>query len=156
MKVATLAIIVRDDKVLLGEKTGNPEIGKGKLNGPGGKLEVGETLMECVIRETKEEMGITLVPDKTEKIAVITFLFAEVPDFEVHIYRTEVFEGEPVTTESMIPNWFAIDALPLDRMHDSDREWFAKAIRGEKFNAQVNYHERAAKFANIKFLPFTS
>ncbi|MCU1438552.1 MAG: hypothetical protein JWP66_1639, partial [Naasia sp.] len=54
--------LVRDgaggEEVLLGDKlTG---IGTGRLVGPGGKLEPGETAEEAAVREVAEEVGITV------------------------------------------------------------------------------------------------
>ncbi len=155
MRIATLAVIVRDGKILLGLKRGKPLIGAGTLNGPGGHLEPGETILECVIRETEEEVSIRLEPEKVEKVAVITFYSGGVPDFEVHTYRTNEFTGEPHETESMIPEWHDIDSLPVDRMLESDREWFPQLARGEKFNANVYYRSRARDFDRIEFLPFS-
>ncbi len=154
MKTATLGIIMRDKKILLGLKQGGSEIGDGTLNGPGGKQEPGETIEECLIREVREEMDILLDPTKIEKIAVITFYAGGIPDFEVHVYRTEHFTGEPQETESMVPGWYDSDPLPLDRMLGSDKMWFPRAIRGEKFCANVYYRERAKGFLKIDFLPF--
>ena len=155
MKVATLAVITRDNKVLLGLKDMGSEIGGGKLNGPGGKLEAGETLLECLAREVEEEVGIKIDTTKAEKVAVITFHTEDVPKFEVHTYRADHFNGEPRTTESMIPSWHDIDRLPVDRMHDYDHAWFPRLIRGEKFNANVYYGDIAKDFIKIDFLPFT-
>lgn len=155
MRIATLAIITPGNQVLLGLKKGKPLIGAGTLNGPGGHLEPGETILECVIRETEEEIGITLEPEKVEKVAVITFYSGGVPDFEVHTYRAYDFIGEPKETESMIPEWYDIDRLPVDRMLQSDRAWFPQLIRGEKFNANVYYRNRARDFNRIEFFPFS-
>lgn len=47
------------DSVWLIEKQ-KPEWQKGCLNGIGGKIEDGETPMECAIRELKEEAGVTI------------------------------------------------------------------------------------------------
>ena len=151
MKLATLAIIVRGDKVLLGEKK-RGEIGSGTLNGPGGKLDPGETLEECVVRETREELGIELNPLRLDKLGVITFFAHEVPDFQVHLYRTEHFTGEIHETDDMIPGWYPIDSLPFDRMLESDRAWFARAARGEHFDAEVYYDDRAKGFREIRFI----
>lgn len=154
MKIATLGIITQENQVLLGLKRGGSEIGEGTLNGPGGKQESGETILECLVREVEEEVGIILDPAKAEKVAVITFYTAGVPDFEVHVYRTSHFTGEPRETESMIPMWCNVDTLPIHRMLESDRDWFPLVIKGEKFCANVYYQERAKGFLEIKFLPF--
>lgn len=152
MKIATLAIIVRDGKVLLGEKK-KGEIGTGTLNGPGGKQEPGEELADCLIRETKEELEIELLPEQLEKVAIVTFYAAGVADFEVHVFRAEEFRGELKETADMIPSWHNIEELPYERMLDSDKKWFGKAAWGEKFSAKVFYRTRAADFEQIEFLP---
>jgi 8-oxo-dGTP diphosphatase len=155
MKIATLGIITRDGKVLLGLKQGNPEIGEGTLNGPGGKLEPGETILECLVRETEEEVGVRVNPERAEKVAVITFHAGDVPTFEVHIYRAGDFLGEPRETESMVPGWYDIESLPLERMLESDKMWFPQAIRGDKFHANVYYKNGVKDFDRIEFLPFS-
>lgn len=158
MKKATLVLIVRTlrgkQEILLGEKRGGSEIGDGTLNGPGGKQEPGETLLECACRETEEEVGIRLNPALLEKAAVLTFYAAREPDFEVHVYRAFAFEGVPTATESMVPGWYPVEKLPLDRMLESDRRWLPQLLCGERFNAQVFYRERAKEFERIVFLPF--
>ena len=158
MKIATLVFITRMNngflEVLLGEKK-KGEIGIGTLNGPGGKLDAGETLVECAVRETREELGIMLDPYLLEKVSVITFFAAGTPDFEVHIFLTSVFRGELSETDDMIPDWYRVDDMPYARMAGSEHEWFPKVITGEKFNANVYYKERAKNFERIEFLPFS-
>lgn len=154
MKIATLAIITRRNQVLLGMKRGGSEIGDGTLNGPGGKQDLGETILECLVREVEEEVGIILDPACVEKVAEILFHSGGNPDFEVHVYRTSIFIGEPHATKSMIPDWYDIDDLPLDRMLESDRTWFSQAVRGEKFRAKVYYREKASGFLTIDFSPY--
>lgn len=150
MKIATLAIILQDKKVLLGHKK-RGEIGSDTLNGPGGKCEKNETPTECVIRETKEEVGIELDRAHLVETAIITFHAAGIPDFKVHIFRTRVFSGTPTETDEMIPDWYDIEDLPTERMLESDREWFVKAINGNKFRANVYYKGRASGFIKIEF-----
>ncbi|MBI2013670.1 MAG: 8-oxo-dGTP diphosphatase [Candidatus Colwellbacteria bacterium] len=153
MKIATLAIIVRDGKVLLGYKK-KGEIGAKTLNGPGGKVEPGETLLHCVVREAREELGIHLIPSTLNEIAVITFFASGEPDFKVHIFWTDKFRGRPKETSEMIPQWVSVSTLPLDQMLESDRKWFPKAIRGERFRATVHYKESASGFQKIEFTPY--
>ncbi len=154
MKIATLGIITRNDHILLGRKQGKPEIGEGTLNGPGGKLELGETLVECLVRETEEELGVILDPTRLELCAVITFFVNGVADFEVYVYRANYFFGEPKETASMVPEWHVIDKIPFGRMLESDDKWLPQLVRGEKFYANVYYKERAKGFLKIEFSPF--
>lgn len=149
MRLATLGILVQDGKILLGEKK-RGEIGTGILSGPGGKIENGETPIECLVRETLEELGITLFPDFLELVAIIDFYAADTIDFRVYVYRTDVFSGELKETDDMIPGWYTLDAQTYERMFDADRRWFPKAIRGEKFIAEVYYRERAKGFLRIE------
>ena len=166
MKIATLAIITRENpvtrkqQVLLGLKRGGSEIGDGTLNGPGGKFDANQgdrTNIDCLLREIREEVMLGLDPAEVEKCAIITFYAAGEPSFEVHIYRSSIFSGEPQETGSMIPDWYDIDdiaEIACERMLESDRMWFPKLIQGEKFNANVYYREKAKGFLNIEFFPF--
>lgn len=154
MKIATLVIVERVDEVLLGLKRNGCEIGDDTLNGPGGKLKFWETLLMCALRETWEEARILLNPFKIKKVAIITFYAGGIPSFKVHVYRTRSFIGKPRETKSMVPGWYRIENLPVDRMLESDRHWFPQLIRGDKFNANVYYREKAKGFLSIEFLPF--
>src|ERR1700761_870412 len=56
---ATLLFIVEVERnriLLIRKKRG---LGAGKVNAPGGRLEPGESLAECAIRETQEELCVT-------------------------------------------------------------------------------------------------
>jgi 8-oxo-dGTP pyrophosphatase MutT (NUDIX family) len=152
MKTATLALNVKDSKVLLGtKKTG--EIGKGTINAPGGKCNPGELPIECVVRETSEEVGIVLDPENITLTAVITFFADNAADFEVYVFRAETFSGEPRETEEMVPEWFTISEIPFGRMLESDFAWFPRALNGTPFRAQVHYTGRAIGYQYIEFFP---
>jgi len=155
MKIAVLVLIVRDGKVLLGEKKRGCEIGTGTLNSPGGKFEAHESLSECAVRETWEECGLVLDPHELEEVAVITFYANGTPDFQVHVILTRHFSGKPHETKEMHePKWYDMGNLPFTRMLESDCEWYSKALRGEKFRANVYYRERAKSFEKIEFFPY--
>lgn len=155
MKVATLALIVRDGHVLLGHKK-KGEIGTGTLNGPGGKVEDGESIVDCVIRETTEEVGVVLHLQALEKVAVVTSHVAGIPDVEVHVFRTEQWTGEPRETDDMVPDWYPVGELPSGQMLEGDELWWPDALAGVKFCANVYFRERVAGFESIEFLPFCS
>ncbi len=151
MRKATLAIITRGNEVLLGHKLGKPLIGAGTLNGPGGHVEAGESPLACAVRETQEEVGITLDIATTTRIAIIDFYAGGVLDFRVFVYHATEWSGEPMTTDSMAPEWHAIEKIPWDRMLESDKEWFPLLLCGERFRARVYYRERAKGFIGIEF-----
>ncbi len=156
MKIATLGIILNDDNdILLGEKK-KGEIGTGVLSGPGGKLDPGETLEECLIRETREELEIELDPASLELMAIIDFYSGNEIDFRVHVYRAKILSGELHETTDMIPAWHPIVNLPFGRMYEADRHWLPRAVCGDKFRAKVYYRGRARDFDGIEFMPFTN
>lgn len=117
-KVMTLCLLRKGDDLLMGlKKIG---LGAGFYNGFGGKVEPGETLEECVVREVKEESGLDLL--EFEKMGI---MFFDNIDFiaEVHIYEGLSWSGEPVETDEMAPVWLKIGQLPYDKMWISDKFW---------------------------------
>jgi len=61
------AVIVKDNKVLLIKRAGEP--GRGLWSIPGGLVELGEKIKDAVRREVKEETGLDV---KVDKIADVT------------------------------------------------------------------------------------
>ncbi len=156
MKIATLGIILNDKgEVLLGLKK-KGEIGTGKLSGPGGKLDPGETLESCLLRETREELEIELDPRSLELAARIDFYADNACDFCVWVYRAEILSGELHETDDMVPGWFPLTDETFKRTYEADRHWLPRAVNGEKFRVDVFYKDRANTFDRIgEFHPLT-
>ena len=57
MKIVTAAVVRKDGKVLI-TRRGPGDKHEGFWEFPGGKLEAGETLKECLERELLEELGV--------------------------------------------------------------------------------------------------
>ena len=70
---ATLLFVVQGDRILLMHKKRG--FGAGKINGPGGRLEPGESALACAIREVEEELCVT--PVGVEERGELRFLFAD-------------------------------------------------------------------------------
>jgi 8-oxo-dGTP diphosphatase len=123
----TLLFLVSGGRVLLIHKRRGH--GAGRINGPGGKLEAGETPCECAVRETLEETGIT--PIDPRLMAVMRFVELDGDDWLGHVFLATEYVGEPRTTPEAMPEWFALDALPFDRMWPDDRLWLPRVLAGE-------------------------
>jgi 8-oxo-dGTP diphosphatase len=54
--VGCLAVVKRGETILLVQRSKPPDIGQWGF--PGGHLEMGETVQQCVVRELREETGI--------------------------------------------------------------------------------------------------
>jgi 8-oxo-dGTP diphosphatase len=126
---ATLVFVFRDDEMLLiNKKTG---LGKGKVNGPGGKVDPGEGTVACAIRECREELGIEV--SDLEYCGQHKFQFVDGYSIHVWVYRTREFEGRPRTTREAEPMWLRQDEIPYDQMWEDDKFWLPMVIRGERF-----------------------
>lgn len=138
-KLLTLAIIVRDDRVLLGMKKRG--FGAGRWNGFGGKVQEGESIEEAARRETKEESGVAIT--NMTHVGTHDFCFAAKPSevLEVHVFRVDDYKWEPVETEEMRPQWFLVDTIPNDEMWPDDRHWLPIFLAGKKFRTHFLFGE---------------
>jgi 8-oxo-dGTP diphosphatase len=126
---ATLMFIIRDGQILLIEKKRG--LGAGKINGPGGKIELGETPLEAIIRETQEELCIT--PHDPRKLGELKFSMSDCADIHCHVYRAEDFSGIPTETDEAVPVWTALDEIPYLRMWEDDQYWLPLVIQERSF-----------------------
>jgi len=121
--------------VLLGEKlTG---LGPGKIVGPGGKTEGEETPQETAVREVLEEVGLVIAEADLVPIATITypFLGREWLSQRSHVFSCHRFTGEVKNSEELRASWWALDALPFERMWADARLWLPLALSGTFVNA---------------------
>jgi 8-oxo-dGTP diphosphatase len=129
---ATLVFVIRDGQILLiNKKTG---LGKGKINGPGGKVDPGETPEDCAVRECREELGINV--SNLEYCGEHRFQFVDGYSIHVWVYRTTEFEGVPTESPEARPLWVPVDEIPYDQMWEDDQFWLPMVIRGERFQTR--------------------
>ena len=129
---ATLVFVIKDGNILLiDKKTG---IGKGKINGPGGKLEDGESPEQCARREVREELGIHVYD--LQYCGQQRFQFVDGLSIHVWVYKTETFEGTPTESDEADPLWVPLDEIPYERMWEDDRIWLPLMLRGERFHGR--------------------
>ncbi|MDE1171119.1 MAG: 8-oxo-dGTP diphosphatase [Verrucomicrobium sp.] len=114
-----LCFAVQPGRILLIEKRRG--FGAGKVNGPGGKIDPGETPRRAAIREMEEEIGVR--PVGVRRAGELYFRFADGMRIDCVVFRADGIEGELKTTEEAIPFWSAWEDIPYDRMWQDDRHW---------------------------------
>ena len=91
----------------------------------GGKVELGETKEQALIRECREELGVTLsVGD------VFTDVIHEYPDITVHltVFNATIAEGEPQKLEHNDIRWITPREIPNYPFCPADEEILEKII----------------------------
>ena len=145
--VANLVFITRgEDVLLIHKKTG---LGAGKINGPGGKLEPGETALESAVREVQEELLIT--PHHLEERGVLHFDFVDGLKLHCTVFHGSGFDGEPRETREARPEWFPIDAIPYHRMWADDQYWLPQMLAGMHFKAWFHFDDETMLSREVRF-----
>ncbi len=127
--VATLLFILRKGRVLLIRKKRG--LGAGKINAPGGRLEAGETLAACAVREVTEETGITPVAPRAR--GGLRFQFVDGYALECHVFSADGYTGELRETDEALPLWFPLEEIPYGEMWTDDGLWLPKMLSGYGF-----------------------
>jgi 8-oxo-dGTP diphosphatase len=132
---ATLCFIVKDRRILLIRKKRG--LGAGKINGPGGRLEPGETTLAAAIRETQEEVGLT--PLEVDERGVLHFQFADGYSLHCTVFLARDFTGELIETEEAAPLWCDTCSIPYHEMWEDDQHWLPHMIVGKSFMAWFEF-----------------
>jgi len=130
---ATLLFVVRDGRILLIRKKRG--LGAGKINGPGGKLDPGESARACAIRETQEELCIT--PLGVEQRGELRFQFTDGLSILGYVFLASDFQGEASETEEAVPLWTPVDAIPFSEMWADDEIWLPWLLTGRRFSGRM-------------------
>ncbi|EIW77071.1 hypothetical protein CONPUDRAFT_168093 [Coniophora puteana RWD-64-598 SS2] len=146
----TNAFIIQEGKILLGYKKRG--FGLGKYNGFGGKVDPGETPAEAAVRELQEEAGISAPLEHT---GTLVFLLDTVPwTFHIDVYSAREFTGEPIETDEMRPEWFALPSdiagaafvsdlpqIPYETMWADDVYWMRHLLQGIPFVGRCDFEK---------------
>lgn len=145
---ATLVFVVQGDDILLIEKKRG--LGGGKVNAPGGKVDPGETIEQCAVRECREELGIEV--SALEQLGEHRFQFTNGYSIHCWVYRTDRYEGVPVETDEAAPLWRKIADIPYERMWEDDRIWLPLLIEGRSFSASWIFDDDAMVDYELRLL----
>lgn len=126
---ATLTLVVKVGRILLIHK--KKGLGAGKFNGPGGRMEPGETPEQTAIREVREELCVT--PLGLRRAGELLFQFVDGFSIHGYVFRADDIEGEPRETDEATPFWFPVTAIPYHQMWADDRIWLPLLLADTPF-----------------------
>ncbi len=108
LQVGVGCLILRSDRLLFVRSR------RGYWSPPGGKLEMGESLKACAIREIAEETGLSI--RNVEFVALTNDIFAETERHDLTIWMRAEADDTPAQiqdpTEITDLDWFPLDAPP--------------------------------------------
>lgn len=107
----------------------------GRMGFPGGTLNEGESLMEGLVREIKEEVGITIKPEQVHPIV------SHENRLVTHLYGLKVLEAEFLHIYYHILNNFSRSIL-LHAYEEGDDSHFMSEITGIKIVPLIHHNNK--------------
>ena len=140
MLYSTLCYIEKNGKYLMLHRVKKEnDANHDKWVGIGGKFEDGESPEECILRETKEETGLTLTAYRYR--GIVTFVSDKWETEYMHLFTATGFSGEIIDCDEGVLEWISkerLAAIPkwqgddiFLRLLDSDAPFFSLKLRYE-------------------------
>lgn len=122
-RLTTLCYLERDDQYLMLHRiVKKNDVNKDKWIGVGGHFEEGESPEECLLREVKEETGLTLTSYRFR--GLITFISDRwVPEY-MCLYTADGFEGQMTECQEGTLEWVPKKDLDSLNLWTGDRIFF--------------------------------
>ena len=107
-------------------------------------------------RELYEEAGIS--SDRLTLCGKLFFTFdGDQQLIEGFIFCSEHYKGEPIETEEMRPQWFALNQIPYEKMWADDILWFPLFLKGIYFLAYFHFdREERLVYGRLRTVPSSS
>lgn len=120
MHNSTLCYILRGDEVLMLHRVKKKnDINKDKWIGIGGKFESEESPDECLLREAKEETGLTLTSWRCR--GIVTFLNEGGEGEYMYLFTADGFQGEMTECDEGNLEWVSREFLGTLPMWEGDK-----------------------------------
>lgn len=123
MKNTTLCYIEKDDAYLMLHRVKKEnDINKDKYVGVGGHFEENESPEECILREVKEETGLTLTDYRLR--GVITFVSNEYEGEYMYLFTATGYEGDMITCDEGDLEWIPKSKVVNLPIWEGDKVFF--------------------------------
>ncbi|MEP0800968.1 8-oxo-dGTP diphosphatase MutT [Funiculus sociatus] len=103
-----VAVIWNEQKQILIDRRRPGGLMGGLWEFPGGKIEPGETVVECIKREIKEELGIEI--EVGDRLIVIDYIYSQF-SITLNVHHCQHLTGIPQPIESEEVRWVTLDQL---------------------------------------------
>ena len=153
MKLTTLCYIEKDDKYLMLHRVKKEnDLNHDKWVGVGGKFEPDETPEECMLREVREETGLTLT--KYRFRAILTFLSDEWETEYIHLYTASEFTGMLLECDEGNLGWIPKSEIDKLKLWEGDKIFF-KLLRETEdfFSLKLRYEGEKLVETKLKQYP---
>lgn len=133
MKNSTLCYVTRGDEVLMLHRVKKKnDINKDKWIGIGGKFEGEESPDECILREAREETGLTLTSWKCH--GVVTFICEDSSENQhMYLFSADGFEGQLRTCDEGELLWVSREFVKELPKWEGDEIFLDLMWQGEPF-----------------------
>ena len=122
--LTTLCYLEKDDAYLMLHRVSKKnDINKDKWIGIGGHFQLNESPEECLLREAKEETGLTLTSYHFR--GIVTFITDGLEEAEyMHLYTADGFEGEMIDCNEGTLEWVPKNKIPELNLWEGDLIFF--------------------------------
>ena len=122
--LTTLCYLEKDDSYLMLHRVSKKnDINKDKWIGIGGHFQVNESPEDCLLREAKEETGLTLTSYRFR--GIVTFITDGLEEAEyMHLYTADGFEGEMIECDEGTLEWVPKDKIEELNLWEGDKIFF--------------------------------
>jgi 8-oxo-dGTP pyrophosphatase MutT (NUDIX family) len=145
---AAVVLVVDGGRVLL-LKTAAGHVGEGKWKGLSGKLLSGESPSEGATREAFEESGLRVSDLVRHGVVRCCFGGRENPDWIVHVFSTDSFEGDMRHGPEGAPRWIPLEEIPYGEMWEDNMHWLPLVLEGKRFKGTFQYDEEGSKLLDF-------
>ncbi len=132
MILSTLCYIEKDGKYLMLHRTKKKnDINKDKWLGIGGKFEEGESPEECIIREVKEETGLTL--KEYQLRGIVTYVSNKWETEYMYVFTATKFEGNLIECDEGDLKWIEKEKIHTLPTWEGDYIFVDKLQKDNRF-----------------------
>ncbi len=140
MTITTLCYIENNNQYLMLHRTKKPnDINEGKWIGVGGHVEKDESPEECLVREVREETGLTLTAYKFR--GLITFVNSKCESELMCVFTADGYTGELITCNEGELRWVDKTQVPNLPTWEGDRVFLDLLLSNEEhfFSIKLQY-----------------